>query len=41
MFLMRDGNIIPVCGMGKAKVDYSIFDPCVRFGQSKSGLFRF
>ena len=25
MFLARDGSLIPVCGLGKAKVDSSVF----------------
>ena len=25
MVLTRDGNLIPVCGFGKAKVDSSVF----------------
>ena len=25
MFLMRNGNLISVCGLGKAKVDSSVF----------------
>jgi len=41
MFLTRNGNLIPVCGTGKAKVDYSILIPVYGFGWSRSGLFRF
>jgi len=31
LFLTSDGNLIPVCGTGKAKVDYSILIPVYGF----------
>ena len=36
MFLTRDGNLIPVYGMGTTKTDYSICDLlCAVFGRAK------